>query len=137
MITCLECGTIFGCRRAAEEHHNQTNHVWSGRLTDEQVAVWREHRDLFRSNSTGTTGNAGIGQTELTILKVLSENGGEVLGVFHLGHRLIGCNDLRWLRTKLQALVTANAITIKDNGNGRPKVIKRNRNSPGYPRRRS
>ena len=74
---------------------------------------------------------------KLQIVNVLDECGDEVRGIFHLGYRLMGCNDMHWLRMKLRELETENVITIKDNGNGRPKIIKRNRNSPGYPRRRS
>lgn len=74
-------------------------------------------------------------QIKIQVVQMLDEYGDEICGVFNLGYRLIGCNNLHWLRMQLRELESENIITIEDRGNGRAKIIKRNRNSPGYARK--
>jgi len=62
----------------------------------------------------------------------------EVIGIFNLGMNHVGCNNIGWVREQLHVLEKAGQITMIPQGNGRPTIIrKRNRNSPGYPRRRA
>lgn len=78
----------------------------------------------------------GTGQLGGEIVRVLDEQGGEVRGIFLLGYRLIGCNDIHWLRVQLQHLVANDVIAIEDHGNGRRKKITLLRTCNGQLRRR-
>jgi predicted transcriptional regulator len=66
----------------------------------------------------------------------LDENGGEVQGTARLANHLN--TDEHWLRKCARVLERAGLITITPSrgGRGNRTIYKRNRNSPGQPRRK-
>lgn len=77
-------------------------------------------------------------QISQLIIIQLDQNDGEIRGTEHLAEDLLGCSDHAWVRRKLSELESADIISIiRGNGRGHKNIIRRNRNSPGYPRRRS
>jgi hypothetical protein len=71
-----------------------------------------------------------------TILVVLEQNGGEFHGIEALALEL-NCADRFWLRRILQRAEANKQIRIirSNGGRGNKNIIKRNRNSAGYPRK--
>lgn len=61
----------------------------------------------------------------------------EIHGTEHLTYEVIGASSKAWVRCKLIKLEQHGEITIeRHNGRGCKNIIRRNRNSPGYPSRR-
>lgn len=69
------------------------------------------------------------------ILIVLCD--GDVYGTQHLAHDLINTRDVNHVRKIINELEEQGTITVIRNGPGRGRrnIIRRNRNSPGYPRK--
>jgi len=65
----------------------------------------------------------GSGQIKSEIIKVLDEQGGKATGIFDLGYRLIGCQNIHWMRLQLIRLESEQEVTIEDHGAGRAKTI--------------
>lgn len=73
-----------------------------------------------------------------TIIIMLDRNNGTIEGTEHLAADLIGCNNHAHVRSKLKALEETGLIQVIRTlgGRGHKNIIRRNRNSPGYPRTR-
>lgn len=73
----------------------------------------------------------------LRILDELEARGGEIIGIWHLTHDVLGCDNRTRVRRHLNELESIGMIELSPLGPGRGHKtgIRRNRNSPGCPRK--
>ena len=71
------------------------------------------------------------------ILLALDESDGQIEGTEHLAE-ILHLNNHAWVRKQLSALEEDRLIRVirSPGGRGHENIIRRNRNSPGYPRNR-
>ena len=85
-------------------------------------------------SNTTTTQTLTVTEKIIAALEELRE----IHGTEYLTYEVVRASDRHWVRCKLNALEQSGHITIERHiGRGQKNIIRKNRNSPGLPRRRT